>query len=224
MKYDLTKCNNLNFKLNDGTTGFIKVSPSNDVYLYSSDKREWDELRAMPGYKMIARVTNGDSAATYLAEFGLEITPREPETYNDWKVGDNIMGKYNNDKLVIKAIVNDIIFVNSTIVVTTSLFPSIFIDENYKLILTDYEQEILEAQGEKKTEFSFKEGDKVLVKDEDGSVWFFDIFDRFEEDKDHPYYCSRNVYKRCIPLNEKTWKLLGTTDEYHPDDTNNENH
>lgn len=26
MKYDFTKCNNLNFKIKDGTTGYIKVT------------------------------------------------------------------------------------------------------------------------------------------------------------------------------------------------------
>lgn len=38
MKYDLKKCNNLNFKLASGLSGFIKVSPKGDCYLYQHDK------------------------------------------------------------------------------------------------------------------------------------------------------------------------------------------
>lgn len=214
MKYDLKRCNNLNFKLNDGTTGFIKVSPSNDVYLYSSDKREWDELRAMPGYKMIARVTNGDSAATYLAEFGLEIIPRDPETYTEWKVGDRVIHKATGyiegiDKIAAK--LGDIVLLlsNDGEVSTTS---TTILKERFELILTDYEQELLKAQ--EKKECTFRKGDRVLVWDEDEDVWIFETFDSYEGGNEYPYDCEFDCYRQCIPYNERTWQLLGTTDEY----------
>ena len=220
MKYDFTRCNNLNLKVKDKKgkvrEGFLKVSSRGEVYVYYSAENKifnpFFQIELNSYHEIFTDTTNFDEWAEI---HELEIIPRDPETYKDWKVGDSIMSKLNNDEFVIKAILNDLIFVNSTSVVATGLFPSKFIDENYKLVLTDYEQEILKAQDEKKTrECPFQKGDRVLVRDEDESVWFFDIFDRFEEEKDYPYYCSKNVYKHCIPLNEKTWKLLGITDEY----------
>lgn len=41
MKYDVTKCNNLNFKLASGLSGFMKVSPKGDCYFYQRDEI-WD--------------------------------------------------------------------------------------------------------------------------------------------------------------------------------------
>lgn len=41
MKYDKTKCNNLNFKLASGLSGFMKVTPKGDCYFYLHDKI-WD--------------------------------------------------------------------------------------------------------------------------------------------------------------------------------------
>ena len=66
---------------------------------------------------------------------------------------------------------------------------------------------------EKKKKCPFKEGDKVLVRDSDTS-WKFDIFQNYEENACYSYECLGSEYEQCIPLNEHTWKLLGTTDEY----------
>ena len=66
---------------------------------------------------------------------------------------------------------------------------------------------------EKKKECPFKKGDKVLVRDLD-TCWRFDVFVNYEEYSSYPYECNGSVYEQCIPLNEHTWKLLGTTDEY----------
>lgn len=216
MKYDLTKCNNLNFRLNDGTTGFIKVSPSNDVYLYSSDKREWDKLRAMPGYKMIARVTNGNSAAAYLAELGLKIIPRNPETYTDWKVGDVLKDIVNpRDLFIIQARLGDMVLISDITRYYGYTYTSKCITEKCKLVLTDYEQEILKAQDEKKAkECPFRKGDRVLVRDKNEDAWIFETFDRYEASFEYIYKCEFDYYRQCIPYNERTWQLLGTTDEY----------
>ncbi len=211
MKYDFTRCNNLNFRLNDGTTGFIKVSPSNDVYLYSNDKCEWDALRAMPGYKMVACVTNRNSAAAYLAELGLEIIPRDPETYTDWKVGDKVVNIKHGDIYTIAAVVGNAAVLTMDAGDYTALTTTDALTKYHKLVLTDYEQELLNAKGQGVC--PFKEGDKVLVRDSD-TYWKFDVFLNYEADTSYPYECNGNEYEKCIPLNEHTWKLLGTTDEY----------
>ena len=67
--------------------------------------------------------------------------------------------------------------------------------------------------------YSFKEGDRVLARDSDTS-WSFDYFDSYNrEDSFYPYMCRYAPYEQCIPLNEHTWKLLGTTDEYKEETT-----
>lgn len=71
----------------------------------------------------------------------------------------------------------------------------------------------MKAQGEKKTECPFKKGDRVLVRDDDDS-WDFGTFLSYDAESSYPYDCEGNPYQHCIPLNEHTWQLLGTTDEY----------
>ena len=63
---------------------------------------------------------------------------------------------------------------------------------------------------------SFKRGDRVLARDSDTS-WNFDYFDSYREESFYPYICKYTSYEQCIPLNEHTWKLLGTTNEYNED-------
>lgn len=62
--------------------------------------------------------------------------------------------------------------------------------------------------------YPFKEGDRVLARDSDTS-WNFDYFYSYREESLYPYMCRYAPYEQCIPLNEHTWKLLGTTDEYN---------
>lgn len=212
MKYDLTRCNNLNFRLNDGTTGFIKVSPSYDVYLYSSEDLRWDILRAMPTFKMIACLTVKETAEAYIEKHGLEIIPRNPETYVAWKVGDKVVNIKYGDVYTIAALVEKGVVLSMDAGDYTALTTTDALTKYYKLVLTDYEQELLNAKGQGVC--PFKKGDRVLARDENEGTWVFETFDSYECDNDYPYDCKEDVYKQCIPYNEKTWKLLGTTDEY----------
>lgn len=215
MKYDLTKCNNLNFRFGDGTTGFIKVSPRNEVYLFSSDKCGWDVLSAMPTFKMIACLTAKDIAETYIEIHGLKIIPRNPETYTDWKVGDVLKDIVNpRDMFIIQATLGDMVLINDITRYYGYTYTSKCITEKCKLVLTDYEQELLKNENEEKEECPFRKGDRVLVRDTDEEAWIFETFDSYEGGNEYPYDCKENVSKQCIPYNEKTWKLLGTTDEY----------
>ena len=36
----------------------------------------------------------------------------------------------------------------------------------------------------------------------------------YDKDEEFPYNCFSSTYKRCIPYNEDTKHLLGTTDEW----------
>ena len=56
--------------------------------------------------------------------------------------------------------------------------------------------------------------DKVLVQDLIGDKWRCDIFSYIDDDDDkYPYVCVRSKFKRCIPYNDDTKHLLGTTKE-----------
>lgn len=210
MKYDLKKCNNLNFKLASGLSGFIKVSPKGDCYLYQHDKL-WD-VNAMMQMPRFWKSVESAAFNSFAEDSELSIVPRDPETYTDWKVGDKVISNTDNKVNTINAILgNLIVLVRDAEVPITILMSVDDLKRNNKLILTDYEQELIHAQ--EKKECPFKEGDKVLVRDSDTS-WRFDIFQNYEENACYSYECLGSEYEQCIPLNEHTWKLLGTTDEY----------
>lgn len=61
----------------------------------------------------------------------------------------------------------------------------------------------------------FKPFGKVLVRDSKKQIWIANYFSLYyEEDKDYPYVCMGGSYRYCIPYNEYTAHLLGTTDPY----------
>lgn len=214
MKYDLEKCDNLNFRLNDGTTGFVKVSPANDAYFYTSEECRWDINGVRPRFNLRASLSNGGSfAESFMEQRGLEIIPRDPETYQDWKVGDRFL----KDGRVFEIRVEDngFCFAITDGVYMIGRTDKLFSADGARLILTDYEKELILSQElEKKKECPFKNGDRVLVRDNDDAPWQHDIFYFYEEESSHPYCCEIGQFQQCIPLNEHTWQLLGTTDEY----------
>lgn len=217
MKYDFSKCNNLQFKAKDDggivREGFLKVSSRGTVYVYySNENKIFNHFLQIEfdGYHGI--FTDATKFGEWAEKHDLEIVPRDPETYTDWKVGDRVMDKDTGGIHAIAAKLGDIVFLlNDNNAVTSTCTARL--TKYYTLVLTDYEQELIHAEQEKKKECPFKEGDKVLVRDSDTS-WKFDIFQNYEENACYSYECLGSEYEKCIPLNEHTWKLLGTTDEY----------
>lgn len=56
--------------------------------------------------------------------------------------------------------------------------------------------------------------DKVLVRDRDLLDWEVQLFSHIiERDVDYPYVCINNPYRYCIPYNDDTKHLIGTTYE-----------
>ena len=55
--------------------------------------------------------------------------------------------------------------------------------------------------------------DKVLVKDTPAKLWNIGIFSHYVESDTFPYKCAGDNYKLCIPYNEETKHLVGTTKE-----------
>ena len=214
MKYDLTRCNNLNFRLGNGTTGFIKIPPEGNCYFYLHDET-WDSKSMMQKPRFWICVAP-EAFNRYVEENELLIVPRDPETYTEWKVGDVLKDIVNpRDLFIIQARLGDMVLISDITRYYGYTYTSKCVTEKCKLVLTDYEQEILKAQDEKKAkECPFRKGDRVLVRDEDEDAWIFEIFDSYEGGNEYPYDFKEDAYKQCIPYNEKTWKLLGTTDEY----------
>ena len=222
MKYDFSKCNNLQFKAKNEEgliTGYLKVPNGGKVYVYTDSVDNDYDAGLQFNIKDWEYCFNYEDFIKWAERRELEIIPRDPETYTDWKVGDRVIlkeaGAISGDiDYNIAAKLGDIVFLlnNRGVVVTSS---TAMLTKCYTLVLTDYEQELIHAQEmeEKKKKCPFKEGDKVLVRDSDTS-WKFDIFQNYEENACYSYECLGSEYEQCIPLNEDTWKLLGTTDEY----------
>lgn len=64
---------------------------------------------------------------------------------------------------------------------------------------------------EQKKEYDFKPKDWVLGRDDEGE-WYLEIFSH--KRKNGEFACIGSIWKECIPYNEKTIHLLGTTDNW----------
>ena len=60
---------------------------------------------------------------------------------------------------------------------------------------------------------TLKPFDKVLVRVFRHHVWKVDFYSHKGQRKEFPYICVGNTYKYCIPYNDDTKHLIGTTDE-----------
>ena len=55
--------------------------------------------------------------------------------------------------------------------------------------------------------------DRVLVRNFKAYKWKCEHFSYFKENDDYPYMCCSNSYAFCIPYNDDTKHLIGTSDE-----------
>lgn len=111
--------------------------------------------------------------------------------------------------------------------------PFLFVDENLKLTYTHKEScqffdestniciltddvlniELEQQRQEPKPKFdptTLKDFDKVLVRDEDTNKWRLSFFDTYEAGC---FCCIDYCYKQCVPYNDETKHLKGTTNE-----------
>ena len=106
----------------------------------------------------------------------------------------------NEDKTIVAAVGND-------------CFENLFCyTENGKLTNGIESDKDLMMLPEEKPKCEFKPFDRVLVRDLDFNIWYNDIFSF--RDKDGRYMCIGNKWDECIPYNEETAHLLGTTDNF----------
>lgn len=124
-----------------------------------------------------------------------------------------------------------------------TIFPYVFIDETSRLLFDDNpnvspdecrfatEEEkqqlfsALEKEGKAwdaekkeivdlKPKCEFKPFDKALGRNEKDEVWEAELFSHYREESQYPFRCIGFSRKYCIPYNEETAHLLGTTDEW----------
>ena len=60
---------------------------------------------------------------------------------------------------------------------------------------------------------TLKPFDRVMIRDDNYQVWVCTIFSHQGEDCGYPYNTASGAYFCCIPYNEDTKHLVGTTDE-----------
>lgn len=61
---------------------------------------------------------------------------------------------------------------------------------------------------------TLKPFDKVLVRDNNGSPWFTNFYSHYRKEFSRFCYgCSNTNYAQCIPYNDETKHLVGTTED-----------
>lgn len=90
---------------------------------------------------------------------------------------------------------------------------AVFIANAERTLKGKYNPDTLQVEPVKPT-CPFKPFDKVLVRDTDEQAWCANYFSHYKNDPDYFYVCINGSYHYCIPYNEHTAHLLGTTDPY----------
>lgn len=62
--------------------------------------------------------------------------------------------------------------------------------------------------------YEFMPFDRVICREGDNEVWEANLFSHYEDHSFYPFICVGRSYKQCIPYNDQTAHLLGTTDEW----------
>ena len=90
---------------------------------------------------------------------------------------------------------------------------AVFIANAERTLKGKYNPDTLKVEPVKPT-CPLKPFDKVLVRDTDEQAWCANYFSHYKNDPDYIYVCINGSYHYCIPYNEHTAHLLGTTDPY----------
>ena len=60
---------------------------------------------------------------------------------------------------------------------------------------------------------TLKAFDRVLVKDEYSEIWSCDLFSHLDNEESYKYFTISTCWNYCIPYNDDTKHLVGTTEE-----------
>ena len=137
----------MNFKVKEEgveKTGYLKISSEGKVYMFYSD----EEKILDPAVQIDVTVRgihflNIESFSRWVERHDFEIVPRDPETYTDWKAGDEVIDNAGDAICIIIVRLGELVFIKNPDDKIKTI-TSAWVDANYKLIVTDYEQEIAE--------------------------------------------------------------------------------
>lgn len=174
----LRKCHGLRFRAticNKPQEGIIKVTREGVILCYGQED---------PGY--LATFGRRDTLSFSKQTFSIlpgdfEIVPRDPETYQDWQVGDKVTERPGETQTVI--------FRSGELMVTKQFNGEAscpftcgeFFEKGYRLVLTDIEKQIIEEK--QKIEWTPKDGDICY-----SSLPMPTIFVKEGDEENHRYY------------------------------------
>lgn len=173
---------------------------------------------------------------TYYEQKGAEMLLFPSKEMRDWSkvfkegdvlenTSDNVFPRYVlfekfiDDKYTTFEAITRIIVGSETVksIIQDTLSYSKVEDEDKALEIKKKIQKIVDKKPESSA-LEFQPFDKVLVRDHDYQMWMPTLFGFFCQDEceRYPYETMHGAYRCCIPYNEKTKHLLGTTEPYEP--------
>ena len=225
----MTKCSKCRFRAKvDGkeVEGRIAVESDYLRFLYS----QGDEIC----YSILMSYYRKHGVGDFFQDF--EIVPRAPETYQDWQVGDIACEEeHRNARYEVIFRSGELVFFKDWNNYATNPFTcsEAFRRFGFRLVLTDIERQIIEereraklraGKSEVKSEIKsnvhheLKKGEPVLVRDSLEGKWFLYAFVEHNRSGRHPFRANAGGgevgFNHCIPYNERTMHLLGTTEDY----------
>lgn len=175
-----------------------------------------------------------DAAKTYIKTIEerlggkLNLETLEIEKQLEFKDGDIVM--YGKSAAICRKIYKHTL---SFYVSLNEMFGLLFADEvesseEYRFATEEEKQQLFDAlekegkawDAEKKQivdlkpKCEFKPFDKVLGRNEKDDVWEAELFSHYKEESQYPFRCIGFSRKYCIPYNEETAHLLGTTNDW----------
>ena len=89
-------------------------------------------------------------------------------------------------------------------------------EDSIRIAKEKIDELLKEEKAANSPDHTFQPFDKVLVRDSEQDYWKPNLFGfkSKEEDDDYPYVTLSCCYAQCIPYNEETKHLLGTTEPY----------
>lgn len=180
-KIDLTKCNNLRYKAKiDGNDdyGRICVENAESGLAFLRSDREDGYIATWHCDEMLIRGISGREVT------GFEIVPRDPETYQDWQVGDIVLDSCEDSdwRVIFRSgefvVVADNCSEDKLDIIGCYTCSQLF-REGWRLILTDIERQIIEGK-----KYEPQDGDIVAWQSKENSAgWAISIY----EEKDGSY-------------------------------------
>ena len=205
----LRKCHGLRFRAtiaDKPQEGIIKVTSEGVVLCYGEED---------PGYLVTFGRRNTfsfskETSAILPSDF--EIVPRDPDTYQDWQVGDVIRGC--EDKEIIFRSGEVVVFKYTNYKASTNFTCSELFRRGYRLVLTDIEQQIIEERKKfepQDGEVCYLRGNYKWIFIRKGGSWCSDMYAALDLERGGLYYNNRitiELPKELRPATEDEKRML----------------